>query len=297
MPRFLYRSVLSAEGLELVFDVPRDPKAKGLPEAKYRPWFLAVARGESFAKASRDVFTKREAHLFLQVPDGRSIEETVFWTRALAAGVPKVGCDFLVERLDAAFRKAVGDRMPDLLRFYAEGWPEMRGYDRDEITDFVRAMARDPDFSFKGRTFGSMRKRCAEWHRTSFSGHVREYRAWTPGFEPWEFRKGGVAVRAEELTNNRLLADEGRTQRHCVLTYTSLCLQGRSRIVSLRWFGVVDHVEIPTRELSRLTLEVSPAQRSIVQIRGKMNRGATEEEMRAVRHWAGDQGLKIEAYA
>ena len=62
--------------------------AAAAPEAGYRPWFLAVARGESFAKATRGFFTKREAHLFLLAPEGNSIERNVLWARAAAAAVP-----------------------------------------------------------------------------------------------------------------------------------------------------------------------------------------------------------------
>lgn len=293
VPLFLYRAILSPEGKALVFGTPVVSQQN---EAPFRPWFLAVGRGESFAKLTRGFFTKREAHLFLLAPGANPIERNVLWARAAAAGLPRAGCDYLVERLDSALLETVGDRLPDLLRFYAEAWSEMGVYDRDEITDFVRTIARDQEFSFKGRTFGSMRRRCAEWHQTVHLGTVRQYRSWCALLPCWEFQKGALRVRAEELTNNRLLSEEGRAQRHCVLTYTDRCLSGRSAIVSLRWYAVAAS-ESPTLLLDRLTLEISPAQRAVVQIRGRCNRGATEEEMKVIRHWAGDHGLRIAEYA
>jgi hypothetical protein len=296
VPLFLYRTMLSWEGLELVFGIPAlsSPNLGNLPpEAAFRHWFLAVARGESFAKVAKDVFTRKEAHWFLQAPNSNTTVQNVFWAWCAAAGLPKTACDFLLERLDPITLTHIGARMPDVLRFFVEAWPQMRGYDRDEIIDFVRAAVLDHTFSFKGRTYGSMRKLCHEWHRGIFSGQVREYRSWAPALPAWCTRLKAVGVRADELTSNRALAQEGRVQKHCVYTYTSLCLQGRSTIVSLRWFAYGHETEL----LDRLTIEVSVAHREIVQIRGKLNRCASEEEMKVVRLWASEVGLKIDPYA
>jgi hypothetical protein len=292
VPGFLYRSILSPAGMDLVFDV----KTRSNPECEYRDWFLTVAQGGSFAKLVKATLTKKEAHLFLQAPNGNSIMENLFWARAAATGLPRAGCDYLLSRLDAGVRLELGDRTPDLLRFYAEAWGAMRGLDRDEITDFVRAMARDANFTFKGRTLDSMRKHCAEWHRTSFLRGVREFRNWGACLPVWSSRKGAVLVRAEELTNNRLLAEEGAVQRHCVYSYAGMCASGRSAIVSLRWYAVVG--DLPAvHDFCRLTLEVNPAHREVVQIRGKMNRRATTDEMKIVRLWAGEHGLTISSWA
>jgi len=298
-PLFLYRAVLSYEGIELVFDGPaiRSNKGKEPPERAYREWFLAVAQGKSFAKVSKDVFTKREAHWFLQAPSYNGIAQNIFWAKAAAAGVPVAGCDHLVKRFEPEMIKRIGDRLPDFLRFFAEAWNEMRGYDRDEITDYIRAAVQNPEFSFKGRTYGSMRKLCHEWHRTVYVGTVREYRAWLPRLQYWQSRKNTILVRAEELVSNRALADEGQRQGHCVYTYTSHCLAGRSSIVSLRWFAVSSISDSGTKEIDRLTVEVLPAKREIVQIRGPKNRRATDAQMDVVRLWAGDRGLIIGPYA
>lgn len=299
VPVFLYRSMLSKSGLQLVFEEGnRKDKPHQLPaEFKYNHWFFAVAQGESFAKASKGELTKREAHWFLQAPGGNSIEDNLFWAKAAAAGLPQAGCDYLTQRLRPGNLAQIGDRLPDMLRFYAEAWPEMRGHDYDEITDFVRAAVLDPAFSFKGRTFGSMRKLCHEWHRTVYSAKVRDYQSWAPTLPLWEDRSPARLLRAIELTSNRALADEGQKQRHCVYTYTDQCLHGRSCIVSLRWYEEFSGDIAPPRELSRLTVEISPASRRIVQVRGKMNRLATAEEMKGLRLWAGVHGLRIDGHA
>jgi len=299
VPLFLYRAMLSYEGMSLVFDVPaiRAKDEKRPPASNYRDWFLAVAQGKSFAKVSKQVFTKREAHWFLLAPSGNGIVENILWAKAAAAGVPPAGCDYIVRRFEPEMIKRIGKRLPDFLRFYAEAWKEMRGYDRDEITDFIRAAVQDPAFSLKGRTFGSMRKLSHEWHRQAYVGTVRTYQSWQPRLSYWQHRRNASLVRAEELTSNRALADEGRRQGHCVFTYTGRCLQGTSIIVSLRWFAVASLSDSGTQEVERLTIEVSPARREIVQIRGPKNRLPSDLQMNVVRLWAGDSGLQIGPYA
>jgi hypothetical protein len=296
VPLFLYRSVLTYDGIDLVFgpQVGSEKRKAGWKplDSKYREWFLAAARGASFAKLTKDVFTKKEAHWFLQAPDGNSIQKNILWAKAAAAGVPQKGCDYLTDRFDHQTLKRIGRRLPDVLRIYADAWKEMHINDRDEITDFIRAMAQDRDFSYKGRTFGSLRKLSHDWHRMVHSGAIREYRSWSQSFTPWEHKSKGVVVRGIELTNNRALAEEGRKQRHCVYSYTMQCIHNMSRIVSIRWYIGAELVE-----MHRLTVEVSPSRRAIVQIRGILNRMVTEEEMKVVRLWAGAKGLEIDHWA
>ena len=138
-----------------------------------------------------------------------------------------------------------------------------------------------------------MRNLCHEWHRGIHSAAIKEYRSWPPALASWSVVQKGVGVRADELTSNRSLADEGRIQRHCVYSYSASCLQGRSAIVSLRWFDAMN----PAHLVDRITIEVELPRREIVQIRGKMNRPARDEEMRAIRQWAGDTGLRIYDWA
>ena len=292
VPHFLYRAVLSWEGLELIYEASTVEKHRygALPEEwRYLPWFFAVAKGESFAKASKDVFTKKEAHYFLQAPGGNPIELNIFWAKAAAAGVPVDGCNYLVRRISLARWNALEDRLGDFLRFYSHAWPLMNGYLRDDLTDFITEMIPHAHFTFKGRTFGSMRKLCAAWHRRNYSVRVKDFRTWEQMFQDWEVRRGKSTIRAIELTNNRALADEGRKQRHCVFTYTWRCEAGSSRIVSLRWYPVVSQELV----CKRITLEISPSLRRVVQIRGLNNRRADDEELKIVRLWAGEFGLSL----
>lgn len=276
VPLCLYRALLSHEGIQLIFGEPIAKNAPPYPlEGRYREWFYAVAQGASFAKLVKSVMTKREAHWFLQAPPMNSISTNVLWAKMVAAGLLPVAADFLIERLGVQQLEALKERLPDLVRFYGEAWPQMAKDDRDEITDFVRLCMRNPEFSFKGRTFGSMRKLSTAWHRSRHSVHVGAYVSWSQRFTPWEHRAKGFTIRAEELTSNRGLYQEGHRQRHCVFSYLHRCMCGDSVIVSLRWYPDAVGSEIP-RDLNRITIEVSHKEGQIVQIRGACNRRATE---------------------
>lgn len=296
-PMFLYRSVLSRAGVQLVFgndqidvDFWRDCGTQ-----PYVRWFLVAAQGGSLAKAMSDHLSRKEAHWFQQAPTQNSIGQNIFWAQCAAVGIPAKVCQFLTERLGASeMRKAMGDRTEDVIRFYANACGSMRESDLREITDFVQAMVRTPDFSFKGRTFGSMLKLCHEWHHTVYSVRIAQDVSWAPSFQTWKHNLKSSVVTAVELTNNRALADEGKRQRHCVYGYTLACSRGMSKIVSLRWVVPSGEGEYWSQELNRLTLEINPQRRAIVQIRGHMNRLAETNEMKIVRLWAGDHGLLVE---
>lgn len=295
VPAFLYRSVLNREGNRLVFgktDDSLDDKWLDI-ERIYQDWFMTVAQGHSIAEATKSRLNRKESHWFLRSPNDNSTPQNLFWAKCAAAGIPGSTCQFLTERLIRKGGTSFRDpRQDDLIRFYANEHPHMRPNDLQEITDFVREMLGEPDFSFKKRTFASMLRLSDDWHRMVHGRKVKEFRSWRAIFEPWSEKREGWTVRAFELANNRALRDEGAKQRHCVFIYTSCCIADRSRIVSIRWYAL--DVEDPAR---RLTIEVDRQSREICQIRGRLNRRVTEEEMKAVRSWAGTNGLRISPWA
>lgn len=287
-PAFLYQPVLHERGLMLVYGwstVEYTLKERKL----HSEWLLTVLKGESIAKKLKGVLTKKEAHWFLKAPEQNTVNQNLFWAKCAAAGIPETMCQFLTEHLwSPENERLMGDRLPDILRFYATFQSNLRGYALRNITDFVRDVIRNRSFSFKGRTYGSMAKLSYDWHRTGFNGAVEHRQNWRPLFTSlWEIEMFGLNVRAIELTNNRMLGEEGRKQRHCVFTYTHGCVQGYERIVSMRFSG-------PCREVSRLTIEIWPKSKTVVQVRGFANREPTEEEMKVVRRWAGDHGLTLD---
>ncbi|HRI44888.1 MAG TPA: PcfJ domain-containing protein [Fimbriimonadaceae bacterium] len=283
VPAFLYRTMLTVKGEELVFG-DRDWSARA---EQGQRWFLTVAQGRSFSQATKGFFTKREAHEFLQAPGDFTIGRAILWARCAAAGLGPRGVHFLLDRFGEGRIEGYGARGEDLIRFYATFFEQMRG-DRIEVADFLREALESGTFSLKGRTLGSVRKLTRQWHRTRYWGTYQIFRSWSPRFPDWKVDVGPATVVALELCDSDQLAAEGLRQRHCVVTYSRDCAEGRCRIVSLRWLGHGG------AEFRRLTLEIWPDQKKIVQIKGNHNRNADEAEMKVVRKWASQNGLELD---
>lgn len=77
-----------------------------------------------------------------------------------------------------------------------------------------------------------------------------------------------------ELTTSEALADESYAMAHCVRMYDLQCRSGHSAIFSVRCEGE-----------RRLTVEVHPATRRVVQIAGQYNRRATADEQALIARW------------
>lgn len=93
----------------------------------------------------------------------------------------------------------------------------------------------------------------------------------------WESTHSDRVWSFVELTSGTELRREGLALDHCVADYAGRCAVDVSAIVSLRVDGV-----------PRLTIEVHPQTRRIVQVRGLRNRAATSQEREIVRRWAGE---------
>lgn len=289
VPLFLYRSILTPAGRQLVLQVDDQRLHTAAWEQNL---YFVVAQGGSVAQALKGKLTKKESHWFLQAPECNTVRQNLLWAKCRAAGIPPSGCQFLVERLwPGGVAEKLGERLPDVLRLYAGGFEQMNDYTRGEVTDFIRAVCENPSFCFKGRTLGSIVKLSNEWHLTGIGGSVSRYQSWAPMFGLWEKRMKLGIVRAVELTNNRALAEEGKRQRHCVFTYTYSCLDGWARIVSLRW---VERGLEGDFIAKRLTVEVAVRTRKVVQVRGRMNRMPEPDELKILREWAGTMGLTLD---
>ena len=289
-PKFLYRELLSEAGLALVFGESLETQSSsGQRSINERVrLFCTVSQGRSVAKffeSDRRV-TKSVAHWFLFGPDENTIDENIFWAQCRALGISTSTCQFLVKRLSPIVDLYQNDRMADVLNFFARYESEMGKYTKDELVDFIVAVAANHEFSFKGRTLGSMVKLCDEWHRTMYAGTVGRYQSWPAQFDFWSLERKGVDVQAFELSNNRALADEGRRQRHCVFSYTRWCISGQTRIVSFRWMAEGACIE-------RVTVEVDTRLKQVVQAKGRLNRRPSEDEISVIRRWARDNGLCV----
>ena len=88
-----------------------------------------------------------------------------------------------------------------------------------------------------------------------------------------------------QITNDVALMVEGRVMSHCVYTYLQACLERRSSIWTLAY--------TEGSSVINKTLTIEVRDNAIVQIRGKVNRFATDLEMGIIQEWAAKAGLQI----
>ena len=160
-----------------------------------------------------------------------------------------------------AHRNAVTDEECDMILSWA----------MHEHTEARRAGERP--YTWKGRRVRSVLERSIAYRRImerpwgdyAWNAHGWD---WTLDEEPsgkWLF---------VELTSGEALFREGQAMRHCVAGYAARCVSGQSAIVSVAHNG-----------LRRVTLEINPQNRKLVQARGVANRPAYPEEQRAITRW------------
>jgi hypothetical protein len=90
-----------------------------------------------------------------------------------------------------------------------------------------------------------------------------------------------------QIRNAYELLKEGRSMQHCVGSYINTCKRGDRSI----WSVNLRHEDKNVNK--RLTIEVG-SNNVIVQVRGRLNRGATELETKAVSAWAAMYKLKTQ---
>jgi len=80
-----------------------------------------------------------------------------------------------------------------------------------------------------------------------------------------------------ELSFGQALHDEGKRMHHCVGGYTGLCVAGNTSIFSLRFGGI-----------GKVTIELEPKAKSIVQARGYCNQAIKRREHEVISQWLKD---------
>lgn len=142
-----------------------------------------------------------------------------------------------------------------------------------EYTEAKRAG--NPRFSWKGRQFHTILERSYQYQR-EIARPWPECQWRSYGWD-WEVDDPSLgAWSCVELTSGEDLYLEGLAMNHCVAGYAGRCAAGHSAIVSLRH-----------NKKHRLTVEIHPRTKTLVQARGTFNRQAKPEEHRVLSQWMG----------
>jgi PcfJ-like protein len=273
VPEFLYKAFFETSNMRFI------------------NWFIHIGTG----KRIRDLaalpfpFTQKMGHYFLQAPSKFSIQEALRWAQVKGLN----GDDKLAERVAYSWlsTKPYEDEnfWEAFIRVIVQGG--MFNHDKlTELIDYVRETKRENRiFDLKGRTLQSLLRHSDEWHKKATL--IRGAQFWSPsGIEGYKLEKKQEVVIVEELTGSKLLADEGRSMRHCVASYVHYCVTGKSAIFSMRKYTMGILLE------TMATIEVNLSLKRVVQAKGKMNRKISDEAKKHLEHWANKNELALNPF-
>ncbi len=165
------------------------------------------------------------------------------------------------------------------------------------LVDYIEhRRAQAPGFSINGRSVLAMMRAMQEWHGQLAKEKAVAGRSFSrSGLEPMDIDRSRRNVRGNhvvevwhfrEILDAKTLAEEGRAMRHCVYSYARHIETGECAIWTLT-------LEDNTGHWRRLTIEVRPSVRQILQARGRFNRPPEPRDMLALSAWAGRNSLQI----
>jgi hypothetical protein len=285
----------------------------------YADWFIHLGQGGSVRHLPQCPInmTAKMMHWFMQTPPQYSVPEALRYAQIKTMG----GCERLVKtvlgsKLGQSFDH--DDFWETVIRFFVQN-PMMALKHVQPIVDYIHHVKyteqiaygadynsvtmppEQPHFTMKGRTVLALLRVVEDWHRTMGAywkkGKEMEPKTWQPAsFKNFQYEEGGAhdtrkIYYIRQVTSSLELRYESRVMKHCVYSYTSDCLSGRTSIWTLL---LADTDGFPDK---LLTIEVSNPTKSIMQIRGKLNRMPTIVEMKIIDQWASVEGLAVYKWA
>lgn len=277
-------------------------------------WFKHIGAGKNIRTADHlpISLTKRMAHCFLTAPEAYTPKEAFRWAQVHSLGGGRRLSDAL---LGTRLVREFGDDgfWLGVIRFFIRN-PMLDPAQIGPIIDYIwnqkyenrlafvdAGVAEElgpeqPNFSMRGRTVDSLLKAVEAWHRRLGKEIKGGNLQWTESgvgeFTSVEGDRDSHNMRVwriRELLSSRELIAEGRQMRHCVASYASSCQRGVCSIWGLS-------VETETGIEKLITIELNNQSKEIRQIRGRLNRLATEKEKEIVRRWAAKAGLTLAPY-
>jgi hypothetical protein len=285
----------------------------------YADWFIHLGQGGSVRHLPQCPInmTAKMMHWFMQTPPQYSVPEALRYAQiSTMGGSERLVKAVLGSKLGQSFDH--DDFWETVIRFFVQN-PMMALKHVQPIVDYIHHVKfteqiayganyesvtmppEQPHFTMKGRTVLALLRVVEDWHRTMGAywnkGKEMEPKTWQPAvFKNFKYEEGGVhdtrkIFYIRQVTSSLELRHESRVMKHCVYSYTSDCLSGRTSIWTLL---LADTDGFPDK---LLTIEVSNPTKSIMQIRGKLNRMPTVGEMKIIEQWASVEGLAVYKWA
>ncbi|MEZ5163650.1 MAG: PcfJ domain-containing protein [Fimbriimonadaceae bacterium] len=293
VPGFLYRSVVGETGAELLCGEVNfhETHAEFVLQRKL---FLAFAQGQSLYPILSGVMTRKEVHAFTVAPSGITLRQRVLWAKLKIAGATDQELQNLVGRCGGwNILLAAQDhrqKLEAIILLLIGCQREFKRVKTFRILSFLYDIGNIQRTEFAGRTPQSFMEIVNEhWMNQEYPDHSDAQ--WEAEFPFWTWRSKTMLVQVSELTSARALRIEGDTMDHCVGSYASDCAENSSRILSVKFFPMKG--KRAGQMLDRLTMEVNPKTKHIVQVKGKQNRNPRLDEMEIIDFWASENGIRI----
>lgn len=268
-------TVLLGQGASLPRVAPRfgwTLQRAQLPHLLTAPEDLSPWEAALWIEVARHGGDRRELDLLWRNPAYRA--DPTGAALALDLEAPGCTCDLTAPPPEAAYRAFLGDTVRWMVRHRGalteEGWDLILAWAAHRFTEAERGGA---PFTLRGRSLRSAEEQARAYQREQ----RRPYQdlAWRGRGWDFELDEGdGRRWTLRELTSARELYEEGAAMAHCVGGYGHACASGWSAIFSLRLGGE-----------RRLTVELAPQGRRVVQARGRRNGPARPEEEAVLSRW------------
>lgn len=147
-----------------------------------------------------------------------------------------------------------------------------------------------PGRTLRGSSIESLLKEAAEWEAEQAREKDRRIVHWAPSdIRPFQYTcVNGCDWTIRELLGSDELNAEGKAMRHCVADYKRRCLQRQTTI----WSVVMETPD--GRRRRRVTVEVDPETREIIQAKARLNAPPDPAARAVLVEWARRESLKFE---
>jgi hypothetical protein len=276
VPEFLYREWFREEAI---------------PRFKWLCWFILLGQGGSLKRAAEHFawdLPNRFPHFLRDAPSDSSPTEACLFAEVKRLGGSER--DFRRVMANPAF--VIDPTEISATESHAQFWREtirwliahgnaitddecelILGWAMHEYTEAEQSRRR---FSWKGRRVRAVLDKSRQYRR-EVERPWSNYRWQKHGWD-WQLEDpiDGKWLFVELISGEDLYA-EGREMHHCVASYAARCAGGFSAIVSIRH-----------NDMQRLTVEIHPRTRQVIQARGAYNRPVNAKEKVAISRWLKD---------
>lgn len=258
----------------------------------FKDFFLTIQEGTGHQQILQPLLTRKEIYYFMFKVESLNITEAILEARLLNAGVNQKIIEWVLKR-PYTFADTNGIRQnpadfykPALNFLFYLVKNDVRNNELDELLDYFvgTSTQRKRDGveleQFLSRSINTIRQASNEWHINQAKEKNKKFLVWEGMYPQFTVHGAEDTFDFIELTTSTELLNEGRKMRHCVGSYASRCVNGSTRIVSVKKNGV-----------SHITLELN--RNAIIQAKLKLNAYPSKSDEYLIQKFAVEHNLKV----